>query len=362
MEDRLRTLSVLRNNVLLPFIIQLLAAFPQCAFNRSVDRHCRQVRKIFCYSRYCVGAVRFRNVFNQRETGIVRRLVAETRLPENAHLAPREHISVQRIHTKNHIAVRVPIIVTQLRAIVLRHAFCKPAWNDETRNRIRHNDVRISVKNVLAPLGLVAEPLEINPRNVAAEFHRRLDLDDVRELVCDNITEPIVSAAKIKVERRSPEFDLVVVKIGGAVGVVVVIFEDDTDLLVRLMMVERGHRAVNIFSNFCNDSRASFFTVVVVDKKMGCLDGEPIQLGVVEVLVLSMERGRKHNDRQNCERSEMEKRGPPLMRAPEAARKAQSILFAGSVHANGFLHHFTTAIFITTLFCSPEAFARICAK
>jgi hypothetical protein len=93
-----------------------------------------------------------------------------------------------------------------------------------------------------------------------------------------------VCAAEIEVHARRPNLDFVIVEIRRAVGVIIIVLDDETDFLVGLVVVERGYRFVNLFSNLCHNSAGSLCTFVEVNEKVICLERFPLKFGMVDFL------------------------------------------------------------------------------
>jgi hypothetical protein len=137
-------------------------------------------------------------IVDKREPCVVGRFVPQARLTEHTHLIPGEHVAVKNIRTKDHITVCIPEIITELFSIILGNTLRKPCRNHIPRIWGRDDDVGISIENIRTPLRLVSEHLKIEGRERPPEFYCCLYLYDVRELVRDNISQPVVCSRKSK--------------------------------------------------------------------------------------------------------------------------------------------------------------------
>ncbi len=179
----------------------------------------------------------------------------------------------------------IPEVVAEIVPVVLRDPFGKPNGNDKTGERIGSDDVRITVEDIGPPFRFVSKPLEVDGGKTPSKLHRCLDLDDMRELMRDDVPEPVVRPPEFEIHARGIDLDLVVEEIRGAVGDIVVILDDEADFLRRLVIVERRHRLVHILCNLCDDACRPLGPVVVVDVEVLGLDRLPLQLRVVKILL-----------------------------------------------------------------------------
>ena len=97
--------------------------------------------------------------------------------------------------------MRIPGFISETSALELRRSLRQPGRNDHAREGIRHEGVRKAVEHVAPPFFFVTEPLEGQRRYPAAEFHRRLDLDDMRVLVRNDVAQPVVRSAQFEIQR-----------------------------------------------------------------------------------------------------------------------------------------------------------------
>ena len=98
------------------------------------------------------------------------------------------------------------------------------------------------------------------------------------EFVGDDIAQPVASAAQfvVVVEGSSPDFDHVVIKKSGAVGVVVIVFEHDAHFFARLVAVEFGNRPIGFLGDLRRALRRILQTLVIHHAKMIALDNLPL--------------------------------------------------------------------------------------
>ncbi len=197
--------------------------------------------------------------------------------------------------------MRIPVIVLEVGIIVLRDAFGKPAGDHERRNRIGDDNVGVSVQDIRASLRLVAQPLEVNRGEPPTQLHRGLDLDDVRELVGHDIMQPGMRASQFEIEGRSPELDLVIVEIRSAVGVVIVIADDEADLLIRLVLVHLRDRSVDPLRYRSDLPRGPLGPVMEVNEEMRRFNGLPREVGARIVIIL---RGKPTRQKNECDKKE----------------------------------------------------------
>ncbi|MBS1272427.1 MAG: hypothetical protein MAGBODY4_01572 [Candidatus Marinimicrobia bacterium] len=130
---------------------------------------------------------------------------------------------------QDHIPVRIPVIVWRLFHVELRRAFCKPRRNHRPGHRIRHERVGIAVDDVIPVLLLRVDPLQINRRDLAGKFHRRIQLDDMRKFVGDHIPEPVMAAAQFKIQRQCPDDDFVIIVVRRSVRVIIRVLENQVN-------------------------------------------------------------------------------------------------------------------------------------
>ena len=107
--------------------------------------------------------------------------------------------------------------------------------------------------------------------------------DDVHELVGDDVCQPVAGAAQVEVviEGSGPDLDGVVIEEGGAVGVVVVVLEDDAHPAAGAVAVEFGHRTVRGLGDLGGSLGSQSQAVVVENLEVGGLQDLPLQLRVV---------------------------------------------------------------------------------
>jgi hypothetical protein len=103
------------------------------------------------------------------------------------------------------------------------------------------------------------------------------------ELVGDDIAEPVRGAAQfvVVIEGRRPDLDGIEKEHGGAVGVVVVILEDDADTAARFVVVELGNRTVCSFGDLCGSGGRLVETLMIEDAEMLGVQNTPFELGVI---------------------------------------------------------------------------------
>ena len=179
----------------------------------------------------------------------------------------------------------VPGVVAELPAVVLRDPLREPAWHGKTGDGIGNDPVGIAVQDVRPPLRFILKPLKIKSRKLSAEFQGGLNLNDVGEFMRHHVAQPVVRPAEVEIEGRCPDLDLVVEKICRPVREIVIVLDDETDLPVGLVMVQRRHRRVNILRDLRNDAGGAFCSGVIVNVEMLRLDGPPRQLGVVKFIL-----------------------------------------------------------------------------
>jgi hypothetical protein len=107
----------------------------------------------------------------------------------------------------------------------------------------------------------------------------------VRKLVRHHVFDPWVRPSQFKIKRGSEYLDFIIVKVRGAVRVIVVILDDKADFLVRLMLIQRGNRLVNSLGDTRNLPCCPLGSIVKMDKEMLGFHRSPLQLGMREVIL-----------------------------------------------------------------------------
>src|SRR5690625_1348754 len=131
----------------------------------------------------------------------------------------------------------VEAVVTELTVLKLGSPFGKPGRNSEIGKRKGDNAFRETVQNI-RPSGIfIREPLKIEGRNGAAALLGCIQLYNVCKFVCNYIPEPGVRSAKLDVDRRKVDLNLVVIEVGGAVGIVCTVTKHNAGSARRLMIV-----------------------------------------------------------------------------------------------------------------------------
>ena len=113
--------------------------------------------------------------------------------------------------------------------LILGDPFGKPYRHRDPGDRIRDQHIGKAAHHILAALLLIAEYLEPPRRHLAPELQGFLQGDDVDIFVGDHIAQPVVGAAQHVIEILRPDLNLVVEKIGRAVGVILGILDNEFD-------------------------------------------------------------------------------------------------------------------------------------
>jgi hypothetical protein len=104
------------------------------------------------------------------------------------------------------------------------------------------------------------------------------------KLVSNYVSQPVMSAAQRGVERRQPDFNLVIKEKSGPVRIVFTISEDYTDLAVRFIVVERCDRFVDLFGNSGDDLTTPLTAFLIVNFKIFTFNGKPREM-IVRIIV-----------------------------------------------------------------------------
>ena len=164
--------------------------------------------------------------------------------------------------------MRIPKIVPRPVCLELRRALRKPHRHHRARQRIRHQHVRISAQHVLPVLVLIPESLKIQGRKSARRLPCHLKTDDVGKLVRDHVPKPGVRPSKRPIHIRDIDHNLVRVVIGAPVRGILIVPEFYMHLTVRLEIIQRGHRAVNVLRNLHRLRCHALQALVIVDPEM----------------------------------------------------------------------------------------------
>jgi len=97
-------------------------------------------------------------------------------------------------------------------------------------------------------------------------------------------------AAQFKIERRCINDNFIIVEIGTTVRVIIVITNNKTDLLVRLVIVHGRHRAVNTFGDRGDLLPCPFRSIMEVNEEMFRFDRPPIQFRMIIILLADCDR------------------------------------------------------------------------
>ena len=177
----------------------------------------------------------------------------------------------------------VPLIVKEAGTLVLSCTLCKPAGDSDRGKWQGKNPFRIPVEYIRSPDIFVGEPLQVDRRNRFVARHRRLDLNNVQIFVRDDIPQPAMGSAKRGVESGDPDFNFVVEKEGGSVGVIFPVAQHNAYFFFGLMVIQPGDGAMDLLRNFGNDLCGTAASFLKVHKEVGAFDGVPgkVIFGVV---------------------------------------------------------------------------------
>ena len=167
---------------------------------------------------------------------------------------------------------------------MLGHALGEPHGHDCGHHRVRGQHIRITEQHVRTILlALVPKVLQVERRHPLGGLAGRAQRDDVDEFVGNHVAQPVRTAAQIKVvvQGSGPDLDGIVVVEGRAVGVVVVVLQQDAHPAPGLIFVEFRHRTVRVLGNPGGPRRRPFQTLVVEDTEVLGLQHLPVQFRVV---------------------------------------------------------------------------------
>ena len=113
---------------------------------------------------------------------------------ERAHLLEAELGSLKNACAQDHVAMRIPIIVMQMLAVVLSRSLSQPRRHAQVGDGEGDDAVRIAVEHIRATHIFITQPLHITGGPAAILLRGDLDLHDVDELVGDHGPQPVVRA------------------------------------------------------------------------------------------------------------------------------------------------------------------------
>ncbi|OPZ80419.1 MAG: hypothetical protein BWY77_01084 [bacterium ADurb.Bin431] len=287
--DHRQALTIIAPHLLLPLPVEDLAPpacrRPDSTLGREGQRPREAVREFL----QGLLAMLAYNIADEGIAAVVGALVAEAVLAKNPHFVIGQLLTGHNRRTDEHIAMAVPQVVLQPGSLDLGHPLRHPHRHRGHGHRIRGDDVGITIEHIVALLRLIAEGLQVKGGDFARQLARGPEGDHVGKLVGDDIAQPIVGAAQNEGHLRRPDLHLVVIIVGGAVGVVVVILDDEMDGAVRTVVIETGNGFVDLFRHLGDDAGGAFGPLMKMDLKMVSPEGVPIQFGMVDRLLLGME-------------------------------------------------------------------------
>ena len=187
--------------------------------------------------------------------------------------------------------MRITIIESFRRCLKLRYAFRIPDRNCDAGNRVGNQHIRESTNNILPAFGFVSENLQPACRNTTGKFERFLKRNDVSVFMSDHIAQPVVGTSQNVIEIFRPNFNLVVKKVCGTVGVILDIFDDKIYFGIRLILIQSGNVGMNVFSYFCDNICGALGSLMVVHPEVLCFNGFPNQFRMIRFIFLSLQRG-----------------------------------------------------------------------
>ena len=175
----------------------------------------------------------------------------------------------------------------------LRHTFRQPSRNVEKRDGVRCEDIGISHEHILAFFILIADLLVIQHGNVARSLDGVMNGIHMGQFVGYDIPNPFGIAPELVIKSGGVDFHLVIDIISAAVGIILVVLDDNADLGIHIA-IHLHQRLPDLLGDFGNANRGEFLSFGIINDKMLCLVFPPVQLR----LILGMQRGsgKKHKE------------------------------------------------------------------